>query len=587
MNISETSSKYSKLRPFIALACIIANHAYMHMCVASDVSLNLMWAYRALTFLLFDVLFILLMFRIIVGSSRCRLALCLTWFFWLVIDLGNIVYSRFFYQYLTLGSLSEASNLNGLWWTQYISSAIHFSDIFLLFTSICFFCALRSKNNIWNNSFSWRKCLCALIVIVLPHTLMSDAMRLYKHTFPETLNMYLSDTQGQEFHRKSVLEQSLYFCSYGLVRTQLSFALFYPSTSRSLTSTEINEINEYVRDHHTSLLPINKESFHLPTDYNISFLIVESYMSHVSDLRICGMEVTPNLNRLKRTEGTYFNAHMRCNRELGESSDAQLIYFTGLLPLIGDITVSELATKTIPSLPALLTEQYGFTTHMTIPTKPHVWHQSEVNHVYGIQGLTSSVQSTNRFLDDDASLFQRAIADEQTMRQPFFHVILTASMHSPYDLRNPYLNDVPLRFPSDYTEEYCNYLRACWYTDKCIGQYINSLKQRGLYDKTVLIITADHESHPELLRMSANQLSDCYLPLFIIGAHISANDVRNGEIEQADLFPSLIDLFSIDSEWKGLGHSIFRPMGDNSQPNKAQRSHISDVIIRGNWFKSR
>ena len=43
---------------------------------------------------------------------------------------------------------------------------------------------------------------------------------------------------------------------------------------------------------------------------NLIFILVESYMSFVSDMKIDGREVTPFLNALKNDSSVYFNSHM-------------------------------------------------------------------------------------------------------------------------------------------------------------------------------------------------------------------------------------------------------------------------------------
>ena len=67
---------------------------------------------------------------------------------------------------------------------------------------------------------------------------------------------------------------------------------------------------------------------------NLIFIIVESYLSQTSDLKVDGKEITPFLNRLKRDSTVYYNGQMQPNINIGESSDGQFIDMTGVLPLI-------------------------------------------------------------------------------------------------------------------------------------------------------------------------------------------------------------------------------------------------------------
>ena len=47
----------------------------------------------------------------------------------------------------------------------------------------------------------------------------------------------------------------------------------------------------------------------------------------------------------------------------------------------------------------------------------------------------------------------------------------------------------------DYREEYPDYLGACASLDENLGKLINRLKEKGLYENTVIIFAADHGSH--------------------------------------------------------------------------------------------
>lgn len=47
----------------------------------------------------------------------------------------------------------------------------------------------------------------------------------------------------------------------------------------------------------------------------------------------------------------------------------------------------------------------------------------------------------------------------------------------------------------DYREEYPDYLGACASLDENLGKLVNKLKEKGLYDNTVIIFASDHGSH--------------------------------------------------------------------------------------------
>ena len=107
---------------------------------------------------------------------------------------------------------------------------------------------------------------------------------------------------------------------------------------------------------------------------NVILVIVESYMSFTSDLKVDGREVTPFLNSLKRDSTVYYNGRMHENVTIGESSDGQFIYMTGLLPLRSVITVSKARSCTLPGLATALNRE----SRMVIPTVSSMWNQDEM-----------------------------------------------------------------------------------------------------------------------------------------------------------------------------------------------------------------
>ena len=83
-----------------------------------------------------------------------------------------------------------------------------------------------------------------------------------------------------------------------------------------------------------------------------------------------------------------------------------------------------------------------------------------------------------------------------------------------------------------------------------------------------------------MLNMSG-RVSD-YTPLFIINGDIDKQTAWNKEFHQIDVFTTLLDILNIDSEWKGLGHTLLTPQYQSSV--NASSSRISEMIINGDYF---
>lgn len=574
----------SKKQLLIFFLLMFINILYMHLTVLGDFRLGAVWWYRAVTFMFVDILATVLIINTVTLFISRRVTYCVSWFLLLALESANIVYSRFFHQYLSASAISEVSNMQNGWWMEYISTAFKASDILLLITTAIFlFIAFsRRYSGILRKPVRYRIIIVALIILIGQHSLVSDAYNIYQKDFPVSIDDYISESIGKEFNRKFTTEQEQYVCGYGLLRTQVLCNVLYYKKDMKLTDSETQQITQYIekrKNDNNTQKTIQKFSQHK----NIVIIIVESLLSTVIDKTVNGTEVTPYLNKLKRSDKTFYNGRMQSNISIGESSDGQFIYFTGLLPLTNEITVTKLLEKELISFPKLLKEQYKYNTYITIPTKPFVWHQNEANKKYGIDIMYSTIDNGEEFISDDSTVFTLAHEKEKEMKSAYLHIILTASMHSPYTNPKPELTKVKLDKDSGCSREMNNYLLACHYTDMCIEKYMESYKSEKKYDNTIFIITSDHEAHADMLNMTSNDLDGCNLPLFIVNADIE-NGVHNC-INQIDLYPTLVDIFNLKTKWQGLGYSIIRPDTYRSTITSEQRN-VSELIIRGDYFRN-
>ena len=292
------------------------------------------------------------------------------------------------------------------------------------------------------------------------------------------------------------------------------------------------------------------------------------------------------LNSLKRDSNVYYNGHVRPNIHIGESSDGQFIYMAGLLPLKSEITVNIVKDKTVCGLPALLKREGLIKqSRIVVPTSPTFWEQDAMNRLYGIDTTYSKfdwdgVLEGNKDLEDGQIFTMASKADRET-DSPFFSLILTMSMH------NPYKRGVDHGFTltdDGLSNEYLNYLVDCHYFDMQLHKYIDELKRTGLYDNSLIVITADHQAHPVHLNMKEGQISD-ELPLYIINGGMDSTNSWTGPCNQLDIYTTLLDLYGIETDWRGLGHTLYTRDYKNSVSERTQE--LSEWIIRGNYWKSR
>ena len=98
---------------------------------------------------------------------------------------------------------------------------------------------------------------------------------------------------------------------------------------------------------------------------------------------------------------------------------------------------------------------------------------------------------------------------------------------------------------------------------------------------------ADHEAHKQYLNIDDSMANDYKLPLYIVNAAVTPDtNCVTSDINQTDIFPTLLDLIGSDSEWRGLGHSVFDKEHYVSEISPETEA-LSEYIIREDAFREK
>lgn len=107
--------------------------------------------------------------------------------------------------------------------------------------------------------------------------------------------------------------------------------------------------------------------------------------------------------------------------------------------------------------------------------------------------------------------------------------------------------------------------------DVAVGKLIDHLKEQGVWDKALVVITSDHgdsllppdmgrkqtpTNHEELLRM----------PLFIKAPGQVKGEIRDDVAQTIDILPSIIDLLGGRVDWHFDGHSLYDGSARHTEP---------------------
>ena len=548
------------------------NEAYMHYEVYVSNYTPFVCG-RAFYYWVMDIIIILLFFYTVTLGRR-KLAFTLSYGFINIFVLANIGYSRFFNQYFNFDVLGESSNFQGTWWITYLPQAFRWSDILLLLTTLLFICGLR----ILKDKNSYKNIFVVFLIYTFCYTCYIGS-RVITWRSVDDIKIWLTTNYGEELYHKYKFNQEYAVVHKGIVITQIYCNLRWRSHKQKLSTSDLQNIKLYIEDSNKKLSKLS-DSCIVKGKPNIVFIMVESYMAAASKTKINGKEVMPNINSLMRENNCYVNLSVTSNRGSGVSSDAQISYFTGLLPLKNEIAVTSIIKNEVIAFPKLLHEQKEYHTYITLPTGKNFWHQEEANEKYGIDNVIEFGNKANDFFCQDEELFKKMEQVTHSLKEPYLNIILTLSMHGGYD--NDFLKEQgyksPFQYPKSYPITFRYYLDKCYYTDAQIGKYINYLKKSMQYNNTIIMICSDHEVPEASKQMGCPE----DLPLMIINSHIAKDKFYQGRINQIDLYPTLIDMFELKTKWRGMGHSLLRD--DYNDKITPEKRNISNMIINGDYF---
>lgn len=569
-------NKKQKLKVGTSLFLCLLNLLFMHhyiiqTCQVEDVIEWTSWVDNFCR-LCFDV-WVVFSFLFFFLKRSVKWSLCFTFCITLVWSFSNIVYSRFFYHYLSLSSLGETGALIDPLVLNSVVSGLRWTDLYFILMPIPFFLLFRHASiKIASRSYlKWSG-----IVFSSLFFLNLSAHLLFCSLDPSLryITYYERRVGMRLFGQNHLLALPIYANFHnGSIKSIVIEAVLDMQGHVELTAKQVSVIENELIKSKNSIVRNRGVGVR-----NVIFILVESYMSFVSDLKVDGREVTPFLNSLKQDTSVYYNGNIHSNITMGESSDGQFILMTGMLPLRSMITVSKVHKKPLPSLVKSL-EAIGIKeSRMILPTSSSLWRQDDMCKQYGFTYLFASneYQGMHEQTLTDKQVFELAVEkDRQMSKNLFFSMILTATMHQPY---NKIVDSTFVLKNDSLSSEMISYLNVCHYTDDCIGNYLNTLKKSGLYDSSLIIITADHHVHNAGF---VNEVSSD-IPLFIVNGDIDS-DAYRGECNQIDIYTTILDVLGIKDEWPGLGFSILNETYNYS--DISHKWHVSEMLILGDYFR--
>lgn len=326
--------------------------------------------------------------------------------------------------------------------------------------------------------------------------------------------------------------------------------------SKDITQQVINETKGITE-------PVSPKYWAAAQGKNLIVVQMESFQNFLLGLSIDGQEVTPNLNKLLKSE--HYFKHFYTNAGQGTTSDAEFVVNTSLyVPQHEVATSSNYMDKELPSLPKLMkASSYNTATFHT--NSVEFWNRSTLYRVldfdkyYDKEFYGDKDEDHIAFGASDEILYAKTVPELVKMDaedKPFYAMVISMSAHHPYKMpESKYKMTLPKRYEGTLVG---NYILAQNYADYAMGQFLDQLKSSGLWDDSVIVFYGDHQG-VSLYSLTGNEKSlmeemvgheygytDMFnVPLIVHAPGVGEPTVYSQTGGQIDIMPTVANLLGI------------------------------------------
>ncbi len=392
-----------------------------------------------------------------------------------------------------------------------------------------------------------------LLILLIPTALGLAGISAAYHKSPHYVFQYDNNTIIKNLG-------VFYYHSYDVSR----FIKDHFYLNRLASKNEINRVKDFYSQKNKDSQDASKDKAYYGAAKGCNLVIVqlEAIQSFLIGKEINEQQITPNINKLIK-ESLYFeNFYYQIGT--GNTSDAEFLCNTSLYPLTKGAVYFRFPANKYHSLPRAL-KQKGYTNYAFHANNPSFWNRTNM---YGSLGFDKFISSEDYKINEvlgwglsDISFFRQSF-DHIDVSNPFYAFMVTLSTHHAYGCFDNYNFDV-----NPYTDDiFGRYIKAVNYADKALGVMLQELKDRGLYDNTMIVIYGDHFGLAEnqmsgvfeYLGLDNNQFELMRLqktPLIIKYPGLKEDKVISTVCGEIDLMPTIANLMGFDAPY-ALGKDV-------------------------------
>lgn len=489
--------------------------------------------------------FLLLIFGLslfLKGKNRNRYIIAMSCLVTFVL-LANMVFYRFYNDFLTIPVLFQTSNMGDL--GSSIGTLLEPTDL-LLAVDIAVLIWLHIRQKAFQSD--------------IPSTKNERAAYFLFVASVYFFNLGLSEAERPQLLTRS-FDREMLVKNISLFNFHIYDGVLQSkqSAQRALVdSNSLTEIENYVT---ANAKDANKRLFGAAKGRNVILVSLESTQSFVINEKLNGEEITPFLNDFIKQSYNFNNVYHQTGQ--GKTSDSEFIVDNSLYPLGRGAVFFTNAGNQYMAAPEIL-KNSGYYSAVLHANNKSFWNRDLMYDSFGydsffdINSYDVTDENSVGWGLKDKEFFEQSSELMKNLPQPFYSRLITLTNHFPFDLDE---EDQLIDEYDSNSQTLNKYFPTVRYQDEALKRFIEKLKEDGLYDNSVIVLYGDHygisENHNEamgqFLGKEITPFEEVQLQKVPLVIHIPGiTDKKPQTIEtvggQIDIRPTLMNLLGIDTK---------------------------------------
>ncbi|CAM5387272.1 LTA synthase family protein [Bacillus subtilis] len=489
--------------------------------------------------------FLLLIFGLslfLKGKNRNRYIIAMSCLVTFVL-LANMVFYRFYNDFLTIPVLFQTSNMGDL--GSSIGTLLEPTDL-LLAVDIAVLIWLHIRQKAFQSD--------------IPSTKNERAAYFLFVASVYFFNLGLSEAERPQLLTRS-FDREMLVKNISLFNFHIYDGVLQSkqSAQRALAdSNSLTEIENYVT---ANVKDANKRLFGAAKGRNVILVSLESTQSFVINEKLNGEEITPFLNDFIKQSYNFNNVYHQTGQ--GKTSDSEFIVDNSLYPLGRGAVFFTNAGNQYMAAPEIL-KNSGYYSAVLHANNKSFWNRDlmydsfEYDSFFDINSYDVTDENSVGWGLKDKEFFEQSSELMKNLPQPFYSRLITLTNHFPFDLDE---EDQLIDEYDSSSQTLNKYFPTVRYQDEALKRFIEKLKEDGLYDNSVIVLYGDHygisENHNEamgqFLGKEITPFEEVQLQKVPLVIHIPGiTDKKPQTIEtvggQIDIRPTLMNLLGIDTK---------------------------------------